>query len=984
LGARVASTDYMNTWLTSSSAFESLFRNSPYGIAAVDRNGVLVAANPAFARITGFSADRVVGCSTHDTDRLAVRAFADEALDAAYTGESLSREIELQRSDGTSIWCEVTSIPAGGESDVHAFFAVQDVTWRSGEPSPGAVTEIGQLRANFRLLFEHNPAAVLALDNQLAVIDANPAALRSSGYKREEIVGRAAADLVPPSQRDHLRIFLGQALHGETVAFPLDAYAADGRLVQYEATALPIVSQNRVAGVYALLENVTERMRAERTVAAQREELIDLETDLRSLFDRNPDGIMLFSVDGTLLDVNEAAARIAEAPKEDLVGRNMRELVDEAAYARIWPFFLRAADGETVRYEIATSRRTGNELDASVTLFPKYAQGVVIGVYSMFADITDRRISQRKIERQSQRIRDLYLLATGPDTDAQVMAALQTGCRLLAMESGAILLEGADGALSLEVRYDTLEPLAPGAGDFIGIAHSVMRHREPVSGTRETADGSSMGWIGARLSIGAGPHGALIFSCRAQRAAAFEETDLDTLALMSALVGSAMERRRTRGRLRTLAYYDPLTGLPNRVFFLERLHDALTDTEGHPNPLAVLFVDLDRFKDINDTLGHAMGDRFLQMVAHRLDTALDGGTIIARMSGDEFAALLPGVSGTEPARETASRLLEEIEKPFHLDEFEQFVTASVGISCFPRDGREAQVLIKNAEIAMYDVKDRGGNGYRFYDAALEAPVHTRLAQQKTLRRALERDEFILHYQPIIDVASEALVGVEALVRWNDPARGLVFPDQFIPTAEASGLIVDLGELIVARAAGFIREWHNRAVPLTLAVNISARQFHQTDLCDRLAEILREARLDPKWVEIEITESMAISDIPHAVDTVRRLKALGAHIGVDDFGTGHSSLNYLRRFEIDHIKIDRSFIAGIAREQSDETIVRAMIAMGHSLGLTIVAEGVETLEQLQLLRQYGCDRAQGYFFSPGLDAQGLEAYAAARGTRKGAQ
>jgi EAL domain-containing protein (putative c-di-GMP-specific phosphodiesterase class I) len=309
------------------------------------------------------------------------------------------------------------------------------------------------------------------------------------------------------------------------------------------------------------------------------------------------------------------------------------------------------------------------------------------------------------------------------------------------------------------------------------------------------------------------------------------------------------------------------------------------------------------------------------------------------------------------------------------------MTSSVGVSLYPHDGRDDQTLIKNADMAMYQAKDRGGNGYFFYHESLEAPMRTRLAQEKDLRRAIQRKQFVLHYQPIVDVASDRIVAVEALVRWNDPRRRtLTFPDEFIPTAEATGLIVQLSRWIVASAAAQIKAWHERFGALTLAVNISARQFHEPNLHDRLLEILKSNGLPPSSIEIEITESMALSDVSHAIETLQQLKRIGVKIAVDDFGTGHSSLNYLRRFDVDYIKIDRSFVAGIGTESSDETIVKAIIAMGHSLGLTIVAEGVETPAQYEFLRTHGCDRVQGYLISRPIDAEALEALLAERGSR----
>lgn len=955
----------MSTWLADGPGFQALFRDFPTGVVAIDREGTIVASNPAFTRLTGLPADRVVGTSAYDADRIALRVFADEAIEAANAGESLRGDIDFLLPDGSTVWCSVTSIPVTGDDPAHALFVFENLTGRNDSGGAAEVSEVAQLRANFRLLFEHNPSVVLEIDGDHRITDINPAGLRISRYRREDVLAHDVSEFVPVTQRDHLRLFLRQALNGESVSFPIDGYSADGRLIQYEATALPIVSQNRVVGIYGLLENVTDWMRAERTVAAQREELIDLETDFRSLFDHNPDGVVLFSTRGDALDVNDAAAAIAGCSREDLIGLNFGAFLQGSEKERVAGFFARACEGESVRYD-ATSNIEGREIAVDVTLFPKYAQGVVVGIYCVFQDVTERRIVQRRAAIQAQRIRDLYVLATAPErSEAQLQHALQTGCRLLAMECGAIL--SATG--EIEVRHDVFESAEHDGETLHAASRTVLESGESAYVSAEDSD---VLWIGSPVVVAGDVHGTLVFTSRRRALRTFEDVDRDTVALISALVASTLERRRARGNLRRLAYFDSLTGLPNRARFQERLRDAIIEAP-IAGSIAVMYFDLDRFKDINDTVGHAMGDRFLKSAGERLRKAVADAGMVARLSGDEFAVLINKPQSIEKLHELSARLLREMEQPFMLDGYELYVTTSIGVATFPSDARDDQTLIKNADMAMYEVKDRGGNGYAFYDASLEVPILTRLAQEKLMRRGIEEGQFTLHYQPIFDVESGSLAGVEALVRWNDPERGLVYPDSFIPAAEASGLIVRLGEWIVDAAAREIRAWHRRGVPLCLAVNISARQLHQPNLFERLRAILANAELDPEFVEIEITESMAISNIPHAVETVHRLKDLGARIGVDDFGTGHSSLSYLRRYEVDHIKIDRSFISGIGSQETDETIVRAIVAMGHSLGLKITAEGVETPAQLEMLRAYGCDRAQGYLLSRPLDGKQLEAF-----------
>jgi diguanylate cyclase (GGDEF)-like protein/PAS domain S-box-containing protein len=947
--------------------FRSLFERNPIPAVLYDTAGRVVDVNDATLEQTGYTRDFYIGQPIGAPCPDPVRRALEHAFEEAMKGLISSVPGDVRGADGQMLRFQATFLPrieAGKSTGVYAFFA--NVTSQSR-----ASEELAQTRLRFQLLFEHNPSIVLAVNTEQHLIEINPAGLRISGYRLEEIRGRSVSEFVPPSQRDRVRQFLAQAIKGETVSFPVDAYSVDGRVMQYEATALPIIQQQRIVGAYALMENVTDRMRAERTVAAQREEILDLEHDFQSLFSHNPDGVCLLSLDGGILDINQAVAAMSSRTREQIVGQNFQVFLAGHDLERGWSFFRRAVEGESLHFEITSTRGDGSPLYVEATLFPKYAQGLVVGVYAVFQDITDRKVVHRKLELQAQRMRDLYLLATTPEyTDAQVMSTLQTGCRLLGLESGAIV-DCTEG-LQLEMRYDSLEVFAGEDSRVIELARTVLARREPVAAhVGEPGQGAYGTWIGSRLVVGGNAHGVLLFFSRTQREQPFEEIDLDTIALMAALVASALERRRSRSHLRTLAYYDSLTGLPNRLFFQERLRDSLVDTEGRARPVAVLYFDLDRFKDINDTLGHAMGDRFLQMVAHRLVRLVGDNGTVARMGGDEFIVLLRDIDGRQDVQRVAESLLLTIEEPFRIDGYEQFMTTSIGMAMAPEDGRDDQSLIKHADIAMYRVKDQGGNGFLFYDQAFEAPLRTRRTQEKHLRRAIELQQFVLHYQPIIDVAANRIVAVEALVRWNHPQRGLVLPDEFIPVAEASGLITQLGDWVMSNAAAQLRRWQEHA-PLSLAVNISARQFHDRNLCERLLELIREAGLDPKRVEIEITESMALADVAQSIETVHKLKSTGVAIAVDDFGTGHSSLSYLRRFEVDYLKIDRSFVAGIGNGSSDETIVKAIIAMGHSLGLTVVAEGVEKTEQLDFLRAHQCDRAQGYLFSRPVDAQHFEA------------
>lgn len=706
----------------------------------------------------------------------------------------------------------------------------------------------------------------------------------------------------------------------------------------------------------------------------------DLAHDFRALFERSLDGIVLLSPEGDILDLNEAAIKMAGAPREALVGQNFRIFLSSGDLERGWSFFRRALEGESVRYDIAASVPNGPELMLDVTLFPKASSGVVGGVYAVMQDTTERRRAARRIDLQAQRVRDLYLLATTSEyTSSHVMSTLQTGCRLLGMESGAIITGG--DSPSVEMRFDSLEFFSGDDTALMDIANTIAEHRDPVLSHSSNSEGDLYkNWMGTKVIVNGALHGVLVFFSTVTRSAALEEIDHDTLALMAALVGSTLERQRARSNLRTLAYYDSLTGLPNRLYFQDSLREAIMDVHGHTQRVAVLSFDLDRFKDINDSLGHAMGDRFLQMVARRLVDAVGSSGLVARMGGDEFTVLLADPRDAADAERVARDLLAIISRPYILEGFEQFISASVGISVYPEDARSDEAVIRHADMAMYHAKERSGGCTSVYVPSMEEPLRTRIQQEKRLRRALERGDFLLNYQPIVDSYSHRIVGVEALVRWNDPQRGIVYPDDFIPVAEASGLITEIGDWVIAEAAAHLSDWRKMGVDdLSLSVNISARQFFHADLAERFLAQLNRFGVPASALEVEITESMTLTNVTHALETIRRLKLLGARIAVDDFGTGHSSLNYLRRFEVDSIKIDRSFVAGIGHQLSDETIVKAVLAMGRSLGLCIIAEGVETPEQVEFLKSAGCERMQGYYFSRPVQAEVIERLLQERGT-----
>jgi diguanylate cyclase (GGDEF)-like protein/PAS domain S-box-containing protein len=433
------------------------------------------------------------------------------------------------------------------------------------------------------------------------------------------------------------------------------------------------------------------------------------------------------------------------------------------------------------------------------------------------------------------------------------------------------------------------------------------------------------------------------------------------------------ERKETEQRTQYLTQHDALTGLPNRMLMQDRLNQALSQARRSGGVMALMFLDLDRFKLVNDSFGHPQGDALLQEVARRVSGCLRDTDTVARLGGDEFTVLLPDLSVPQAAGQVAERILGLFSQPFAgAEEHEIFVSASIGISVFPRDGADPESLVKHADTAMYSAKDAGRNSYRYFTDNLNAQVREKVMLESGLRRAIERGELRLHYQPKIDLATSRLIGAESLVRWQHPGMGLVSPARFIPVAEDSGLIVPLGEWVLRAACEQIRNWRDRGLDLKVAINVSARQLQQQNLSELVLGAVREAGVEPASVELELTESAIMKDAEASVSALDRIKSRGISIAIDDFGTGYSSLSYLKRLPLDILKIDRSFVRDITTDHNDAAIVRAIIGLARSLGIKVIAEGVEHETQLAFLDAHGCNYGQGYLFGKPLEAEAFEA------------
>jgi diguanylate cyclase (GGDEF)-like protein/PAS domain S-box-containing protein len=432
------------------------------------------------------------------------------------------------------------------------------------------------------------------------------------------------------------------------------------------------------------------------------------------------------------------------------------------------------------------------------------------------------------------------------------------------------------------------------------------------------------------------------------------------------------QRRHAEETIRHLAYYDPLTGLPNRILFLDRFKIALAQARRNKHLLAAMFLDLDHFKTINDTLGHTIGDNLLRAVADRLTNCLREGDTVARMGGDEFTLLLPQIDQPKDVSKTAQKILEALKSPFYFEGHELHITFSIGITVYPSDGEDVQTLLKNADLALYRAKASGRNMYQPYTETMKSKALERLVLENSLRHALEKKEFMIYYQPRIDINTRKIAGTEALLRWQPPHLGLISPSKFIPVAEETGLIIPIGEWVLRSVCVQNKAWQNAGFPpIQVAVNLSARQFQHPGLEEIITQILKETELESRYLELEITESMAMKNMEFTLAILDTLKNMGIAISLDDFGTHYSSLNYLKRFPIHTLKMDQSFVQDITNNADDAAIVNAVIVLAHSLGLKVIAEGVENEGQLNFLKNLKCDEVQGYLFSKPLPAGEFE-------------
>jgi diguanylate cyclase (GGDEF)-like protein/PAS domain S-box-containing protein len=791
-----------------------------------------------------------------------------------------------------------------------------------------AVRALHSSEQRHRMLFERNLAGVYRNTVDGRILECNEALAEILGYTREELLSMNASDLY--FARDERVTFIDTLQRERTLtSAEICLRHKDGRPVWLIESVHLLDSDPPV--LEGTLIDITARKQGE-------DALRESEARYRVLVERMREGLAQVDNDGILHFVNDRFCHMVGYSREELIGTHAGFLLpfpDDAALMASKTELRKR--GVSDQYDVRMRRKDGIVMWMEIGGAPLYdAAGNVIGSIGVHNDVTERRLAEEALRESEAR----YRLMAENSTD-MISRISPQGMILYASDASRRLL-----------GYEPSEVTGRSVLDLI--------HEEDRDEVRHLA----------RLIHEAGPttfsyrvrrkDGTLVWFETTSRAILDAQTnDVEEIVSVSRDIS---ERRRAEEQIEYQAYHDALTGLPNRWLFRDRLTVALAQSRRLRKPLAVMFLDLDRFKLVNDTLGHSIGDEMLKTVASRLKAALREEDSIARMGGDEFTVLINDLKNADDALVIAQKLLDVVGQPMRVEGHDLFITTSAGIALFPDDGDSAEMLLKNADHAMYRAKDLGRNAVQLCTAVMNERAHERLSLETALRHALDRDELVVYYQPQVEIASGRVVGMEALLRWNRPGFGIVEPKTFIPVAEDTRLIVPIGEKVLREACRQAKVWQSRYPQLRMGVNLSARQFQHNDLPNVIRAALDDSGLAARDLEVEITETTAMLQSDRTMQTLALLREMGVRISIDDFGTGHSSLNYLRNFPIDAIKIDLEFVREIETSSADRAIVSAIIAMAHGLGLRVTAEGVETDGQLTFLRAHGCHEVQGFLFS----------------------
>lgn len=915
----------------------------------VDRDARFLYVNEHACRALDYSREELLGMAVYDIDPNFPASIWPAHWNELKTGGALHFETVHRKKDGTQMPVQVSTnfIAFGGREYTWGF--ALDISERKR-----AENELKHAFMLTKTIIDSVNDAISLIDvRDYTIVAVNNAFLKNYGYPdASEIAGKHCyaithrrTDVCSPP--DDICPLIETVKTKEHFTADHVHYDREGREIYVEVSTSPIRDEaGNVVQVVHVQRDITERKRAEEALRVS-------ESRFRNLFQQSSISMQILAPDGRTLEVNQAWEELWGLSPDALRGHNLlqdRQLRDKG----IMPYILKGFGGEAteipiVRYDPLETVRTGQPRWVKAFIYPvKGGEDQIREVVLMHWDVTDMVEAQEALQESENRFRAFFESAgvgtTQVDPVTQKFTRVNAEfCRMTGYSAEELssmtfndLTHPQDRTVDAGKFAKTLEPGAP-------VYETEKRYVRK--------DGKTI-WVHVSASVVRDSRGKPLHT--------------------AGIVQDITDRKRMEDEIRHLAHHDTLTGLPNRRLFNDIVAVEIAQAERNRKKLALLFLDLDRFKDINDTLGHEAGDQLLREVASRLKSLLRRSDSIGRIGGDEFTIVLADIGRTEAVSDIARKIMESFRRPFLISGQELQVTASVGISICPDDAVSLDTLFRNSDAAMYRAKELGRNSFQFYDPSLTARSLERMQLQNMLRQSLERGEMTVYYQPQIDLSTGKMLCAEALLRWLHPERGLLLPEEFLSVAEESGFIARIDEWVLSTICRQLRSWNSAGLrPVCVTVNLSARQFRSPELFGKIESILKETGAQPESLDIEIPETTAMSDVEQSAALMRKLAGTGIHISLDDFGTGYSSLHHLKRMPVEKLKIDRSFIRDIARDPDDRAVINAVTAVAHTLRMKVIAEGVETGDQLALLKKSGCDEAQGFYFSEPLPVEKLE-------------
>ncbi|ATF11671.1 EAL domain-containing protein [Brevibacillus sp. HB1.2] len=651
---------------------------------------------------------------------------------------------------------------------------------------------------------------------------------------------------------------------------------------------------------------------------------------------------------GIILRANEQFCRISKYERSELIGKDHRILNSgyhpKGFFKEMWSCI---RSGQVWRGEIRNRAKDGSYYWVDTTIVPfKNQEGEIYQYLSIRSDITCRKQMEDELKRSEEKYRIIA------ENTSDIISIINLDGEFLYLSPSHKRVW--EHTVPDEEIHNLFEWIVEDDRDIFAYAiqHAFSTRKEYMVECRINTQRNDVIWTESKINP-----------------IADEEGNVTKLLLVTRDV---TDRKQSEETIHHLAYHDALTDLPNRRMYVQQLSKEMMQAKRFQSNLAVLFLDMDRFKDVNDSFGHDVGDMLLIEASKRLQACLKPGDVVARLGGDEFTIMQNHLQDRSEASALAEQIMNQLQRPFELEGHVFNVSCSIGIALYPQDGDNPEDLLKRADTALYTVKSRGKNGYDFFDPTMEAKSLERILMENEMRKAIEQEQFQIYYQPKIDIMTSAMTGMEALVRWVHPELGIIPPNRFIPIAEETGMILALGEWILKQACKQNKFWHDQGYTLKVSVNLSARQIYQKDLVEMIKDILRETNLSPDWLELEITESIFVK-MEEATAVLQQIRDIGIQISIDDFGTGYSSFSYIKSLPVDTIKIDASFIRDIHHNQESQAIVKAIVTIAQSLNMNVIAEGIELHDQVAALKENGCDHGQGYLFSKPLPTDAFDQF-----------